>query len=377
MSTIDRRGATVSAADPPISTNPNPDLAWKAPVRVATTANINLQTIGLGTIDGVALAAGDRVLVKNQSDQTTNGLYNASTGPWTRTIDAANNSQFTQGLCVLVTQGAVNAGAIYEFTAANPITVGTTNLTFASLGLPAVPATRAINTTAPLAGGGNLGSDLTLSITIGGTLAVVGNALQTIAGTGDVTWSANSFATTIAAAAVTYAKMQNVAASRLLGNPTGGATSPSEISLGATLAFSAAALQTTAMTGDMTTSANSFATSAAANILKRDATNTISKGYTLTPNNIGTVSSGTTTPDPTLGNYQFLTNNGAFTLANPSSDCAIDILITNGASAGTITFSTFTVGTTGDALTTTNGNKFIVSIRRINSVSTYIVKALQ
>lgn len=104
----------------------------------------------------------------------------------------------------------------------------------------------------------------------------------------------------------------------------------------------------------------------------------ISGGYKLTPYNGGTVSSGTYTPDPANGNYQYYTNNGAHTLANPSFDCAIDILITNGASAGAITFTTFTVSAnTGDALTTTNTNKFIVSIRRINGVSTYVIKALQ
>jgi hypothetical protein len=141
MSTIDRRGATVSAADPPIGTNPNPDLAWKAPVRTATTGNINLQTIGLATLDGIALAAGDRVLVKDQTDKTTNGLYNAQTGPWTRTIDANNNSQFSQGLQVIVTQGAQNGNVIFGLTTSNPITLGTSLLTFATfatigLGLP-------------------------------------------------------------------------------------------------------------------------------------------------------------------------------------------------------------------------------------------------
>jgi len=129
MATIDRRGATVSAADPPIGTNPNPDLAIKAPVRAATTgANIALS--GLQTIDGVALAAGDRVLVKDQADATTNGIYNAATGPWTRAIDAGNNSQWSQGVMVIVTQGTVNAFTIWVMTAANPVTLGTTNLTW-------------------------------------------------------------------------------------------------------------------------------------------------------------------------------------------------------------------------------------------------------
>lgn len=67
----------------------------------------------------------------------------------------------------------------------------------------------------------------------------------------------------IPAAIVAYASIQNVAASRVLGNPTGSPAAPSEISLGATLAFSGSALQTAAHTGDVTTATNSFATTVA------------------------------------------------------------------------------------------------------------------
>jgi len=113
-------------------------------------------------------------------------------------------------------------------------------------------------------------------------------------------------------------------------------------------------------------------------VLTTGNTATITKGYSVTPYSIGTVSSGTTTPDPANGNYQYYTNNGAHTLAAPGSDCAIDILVTNGASAAIPTFTGFTVGSsTGSALTTTNTSKFIISIRRINSVATYSVYALQ
>ena len=114
-------------------------------------------------------------------------------------------------------------------------------------------------------------------------------------------------------------------------------------------------------------------------ILQPNFTNTISKGYTLTPNSIGTMAA-TFTPDPTAGNYQFATNNNAVTTFNvPASDCAMDILVTNGASAGAITFAAgYKVGSnTGDAYVTTNTQQFILSIRRINSVSTYVWKALQ
>ena len=104
---------------------------------------------------------------------------------------------------------------------------------------------------------------------------------------------------------------------------------------------------------------------------------TITKGYYVTPNSIGTISTGTVTPDAANGNYQYYTNNGAHTYAAPSTDCAMDVMIINGASAGAITFSGFTVSANvGDALTTTNTNKFIISVRRMNAVSTYTIKAL-
>jgi hypothetical protein len=115
---------------------------------------------------------------------------------------------------------------------------------------------------------------------------------------------------------------------------------------------------------------------AVTSVLRKDTTAAISKGYTITPNNLGTIASFAV--DPTLGNYQYGTNNGAFTLTAPTSDSAVDLLVTNGATAGSITFSGFTVGpSTGDPLTTTNGHRFLISIRRINAVSTYVIKALQ
>lgn len=94
----------------------------------------------------------------------------------------------------------------------------------------------------------------------------------------------------------------------------------------------------------------------------------------------GTFSSGTYTPDVKNGNYQFLTNNGAFAWGVPVLDSALDVLVTNGASAGTITFNgsyKVATGNTGDPLDTTNGHQFLVSIRKINGVATYLIKALQ
>jgi len=197
MATIDRRGATVSAADPPIATNPNPDLAWKAPVRVATTGgNINLTTGGLLTIDGVVLGAGNRVLVKDQTDATTNGIYNAATGPWTRAIDAQNNSQFAGGLQVMVVQGTVNNGLGFELTTADPITLGTSGLAFVNsvIGF----GTRTANT---FFAGPSSGAPAGASFR-----AIVAADLPAF-GSGDVLFAAGGGAGTIAAGAVTGAKI--------------------------------------------------------------------------------------------------------------------------------------------------------------------------
>lgn len=119
-----------------------------------------------------------------------------------------------------------------------------------------------------------------------------------------------------------------------------------------------------------------YVDAAGVNALKSNATATISVGYTITPANLGNITSFTL--NPALGNYQYGTNTAAFTLTAPTADCAVDILITNSATAGAITFTGFTVGAnTGDALTVVNANKFIISIRRIATISTYTIKALQ
>jgi hypothetical protein len=134
-----------------------------------------------------------------------------------------------------------------------------------------------------------------------------------------------------------------------------------------------------ALTGLLKVAAGVAAIAAAGtDYLHPGTTSLITKGFTLSPANGGTISSGTVAPDPAQGNYQFYTNNGAHTFSAPSTDCAIEVQITNGASAGSITFSGFTVGAgTGDSLTTTNTNKFKVMLTRINGVSTYVIKALQ
>jgi hypothetical protein len=107
------------------------DVAVKAPCRAATTGTITLS--GLQTVDGVALAEGDRVLVYQQADETTNGIYQASSGNWLRTYDASKNTDFVKGTSVGITDGTVNAGQLFWVTCSDsPIVLGTSELTWMS-----------------------------------------------------------------------------------------------------------------------------------------------------------------------------------------------------------------------------------------------------
>jgi len=102
---------------------------------------------------------------------------------------------------------------------------------------------------------------------------------------------------------------------------------------------------------------------------------TITGGFLIAP---FALTMGNVTINATLGNYQDITNGGAFTITAPANDCSVDIMVSNNANAGGITFSGFTVGSnTGDLLTATNGHRFIISFRRMAGVSTYVIKALQ
>jgi hypothetical protein len=100
----------------------------KDAVRAATTANITLS--GTQTIDGVVLVAGDRVLVKNQTTASGNGIYVVAAGAWSRAADADASAEVTNGMYTLTSEGTTNAGAGWVLTTDDPIVLGTTALTF-------------------------------------------------------------------------------------------------------------------------------------------------------------------------------------------------------------------------------------------------------
>ncbi|MET7335981.1 hypothetical protein [Nonomuraea sp. NPDC005650] len=99
-------------------------ISVKPAVRAATTANITLS--GTQTIDGVAVIAGDRVLVKNQTNATQNGLYTVAAGAWARTTDALSPNTF-----VFVSEGSTLADTGWAISTNGVITPGTTSIAWA------------------------------------------------------------------------------------------------------------------------------------------------------------------------------------------------------------------------------------------------------
>lgn len=104
----------------------------KASCRVATTANLGALS-GLLTIDGVTLVAGDRVLVKDQTTGSQNGIYVAAAGAWSRATDADDGTKLTSGATVPVEEGTANADTLWMLTNDGIITIGVSSLVFVSV----------------------------------------------------------------------------------------------------------------------------------------------------------------------------------------------------------------------------------------------------
>lgn len=114
-------------------------------VRVASIADIDLDHPG-ALIDGVYLFAGDRVLLKDQTNATENGVYvwQSASRPMHRALDA-NTSTALSGLMVEVRQGPTHARSIWRQNAINPV-IGTDTLTWTNTRVKvAAPATISIS----------------------------------------------------------------------------------------------------------------------------------------------------------------------------------------------------------------------------------------
>lgn len=132
MATIDRRGITVGEAESAVSLYTHSGLGIKAACVTSTTSNITLS--GLQTLDGVAVTDDQRVLVKDQTDASENGIYDVSSGNWTRSGNFDSQGDIAYGTLVFVAGGGVGGEALWYVDTANPITLGTSGIDF--VGIP-------------------------------------------------------------------------------------------------------------------------------------------------------------------------------------------------------------------------------------------------
>ena len=121
-------------------------LAWKDSARVGTQSNINLSSPG-ATIDGITMASQDRVLVRNQSTQSQNGIYvwNGSAVAMTRSLDASTFAELEQA--IITVEEGTDAGTTWRQTQINGV-IDTNNVIFTSF---AAAAPAASETTAGIA----------------------------------------------------------------------------------------------------------------------------------------------------------------------------------------------------------------------------------
>ena len=262
-------------------------------------------------------------------------------------------SAITGTISITGAAGQVLAGAGPAFTATPTLGVaGTTvgTLAFAN-------ATSGSITLQPTTGA--LGSSVITMPATTGTMTVLGN---TTTGSGSIVLATSPTLVTPVLGVATGTSFNGLTISTTTGTFTLTNAKTFFVSNSITLAGT----DSTTWTGPSTN-----ATLAALNIQNQ----TLSGGANVTSLSLST---GSVTIDCGSRPLQFITNGGAFTLTAPANDGSCIVMTTNNGSAGTITFSGFTVGSsTGDSLTTANGSKFSIMIWRINGTAGYRVAAHQ
>jgi len=153
------------------------DIDYKQSVRVITLSNITLSGGAPSAVDGINLAAFDRVLVAGQSTGSQNGLYEIQTlgtganGTWIRTSDGNATGEISAGMIVMVTEGDTYKDTQWKLTTNDPITVGSTALVFEQ---SSAYAFGIISANATTISADSVGDTLTITPSTG--IRVIGNA---------------------------------------------------------------------------------------------------------------------------------------------------------------------------------------------------------
>jgi hypothetical protein len=149
----------------------------KASVRAATTGNITLS--GTQTIDGVSVISGDRVLVKDQTTASQNGIYVVAAGSWTRSSDCDNTpgTEVSSGMFTFVEEGTINGQSGWVLITTGTITIGTTALSFSLFTVSSSIA----------AGAGIIKNGNQFDVNVANGITIISDAVQlasTVAGAG-------------------------------------------------------------------------------------------------------------------------------------------------------------------------------------------------
>lgn len=196
-------------------------LSWKDSVQVGSTTNVNLASMPT-VMDGVTMTNGMRILIKNQSQLSQNGIYifNGGAAAATRATDADTDQEIF-GAAVFVEEGTTLRDTGWVVTTERPIAIGSDPIAWAQF-----------------AGGGTIqaGAGLVLTGNImqlgtDTTLTTFADYVTRAALTGDVTAPEASNATTIAANAVTNAKLAKVPTQTFKGNNTIGTADPVDLTM--------------------------------------------------------------------------------------------------------------------------------------------------
>lgn len=240
-------------AAPPIIERHLPHFHRRAPTlepcRAATTANITIATaLNSGdTLDGLTLAVGDRVLVKDQSTASQNGIYVVGATP-VRAYDLSTDDR-NFGFAVFVREGTANGGTHWDNTNTSAPTIDTTPITFAAAGGGTSFGTPALTLSTTNAAGA-----ATTAIRTDATVAVFDATVPTTQALGDAaaTGSAGVAARrdhkhAMPTAAVTTSGLTQATA-RLLGRTTASTGAVEEITVGTGLSLAAGSLTATSGT---------------------------------------------------------------------------------------------------------------------------------
>lgn len=187
-------------------------LDWKDSVRAASTGNLTLS--GTQTVDGIALIAADRILVKDQTAPEENGIYVVSAGSWTRASDADTWNELV-ALVVYIRSGTVNSGSKYVNTNAFGGTLGTTPVTFTVFaGNGTVNGTGSAGQVTYWTGAATIAGENQLAVSRGGTNIGSYTAGDLLYATGSTTLAklaigTNNFVLQVVAGAPAYALISN------------------------------------------------------------------------------------------------------------------------------------------------------------------------